>query len=157
MPFKVILNSRWDLYAWLGHFTTYFSKFWMRIVWAGNLRHWQSNRKDINDRQKSLPFDSVQNVVLAIKWYCLSSPTVLLLVFFQVADASYLLIMQKQAARNETPWKRLWNTSASAAYAIQLNCQCSLEISDEITIKPAITICVSYFTRPLLWVSCGFD
>lgn len=61
---------------------------------------------------KSSPCDSVQNAVLAIKWYCLSSPTVLLL-FFQVADASYLLIMQKQAAWNGTLWKlteQLWNS-----------------------------------------------
>lgn len=48
--------------------------------------------------------------------------------------------------------EHLWNTSACSAYAIQLHCQYSLEISDEITMKTAITICVSRFTRPLLWV-----
>lgn len=83
-----------------------------------------------------------------------------LLVFFQVADASYLLIIQKQAARNETLWKlteHLWNTSACAAYAIQLHCQYSLEISDEITMKTAITICVSHFKGHYCGWSCGVD
>jgi len=57
--------------------------------------------------------------------------------FPQVADA-YLLIVQKQSARNETLWKLNFETP------IQLHWQYSLEISDEITIKTAMTIYVSY-------------
>jgi len=120
MPFKVILDSQWDLYAWFGHFRTYFLKFWMRVVWVGNLQHWQSNRKD-KWSSKSLPCDWVQNAVLAIKLYCLSLPTVLLLVFFQVADVSYLLIRQKQAARNET----LWQLSEASWKHICICCMCN--------------------------------
>lgn len=154
MPFKVILDSRWDLYAWLGHFRTYFSKFWMRVVWAGNLQHWQSNRKDINYRQKvshmieyRMPCWPSSCIVYHCRLFCslCFSKWLMFLIFWSCRNKQQGMKLFGSLA------KHLGNTSAYVACAIQHRCQYSLEIPDEITIKTPMTKCISYFTRPIMW------
>ncbi len=137
-----------------GHFRTYFYEFWMRVVWAGNLQHWQSNRKDIIDLQKvchmieyRMPCWPSSCIVYHCRLFCslCFSKWLMFLIFWSCRNK------QQRTKLFGSLAKHLGNTSAYVACAIQHRCQHSLEIPKEITIKTTMTKYILYFKKQLMW------
>lgn len=98
---------------------------------------------------KSLPYDWVQNAVLAIKWYWL---------FCSLCFSKWLMFLIFWSCRNKQQGMKPFGSLRSILEThlhvlhvqIQHRCQQRLETPDEKNLKTAMTTCILYFTRLIL-------